>query len=185
MSCGNSRSSKCNPCGPSEAAMNSIAERAAYYARLAKILEEQTQAIEEQAQAILDEIEALQTSFGGLRWSYVGDGSDVTFDITGASTTNANAYLVAIDGVIQDPINYTISIGTPYVLTMTSPVPTGSNIVIVSLYGFAQIYSGTGSPEGIVAAPLGSLYTNKSGGAGQTLWVKESGAATINGWTAK
>ena len=36
MSCGNSRSSKCNPCGPSEAAMNAIAEKAAYYARMAQ-----------------------------------------------------------------------------------------------------------------------------------------------------
>lgn len=36
MSCGNSRSSKCNPCGPSEDAMNAIAERAAYYARIAQ-----------------------------------------------------------------------------------------------------------------------------------------------------
>jgi hypothetical protein len=36
MSCGNPRSSKCNPCGPSEAAMNAIAEKAAYYARMAQ-----------------------------------------------------------------------------------------------------------------------------------------------------
>ena len=36
MSCGNSRSSKCNPCGPSEAAMNEIANRANYYARVAQ-----------------------------------------------------------------------------------------------------------------------------------------------------
>jgi hypothetical protein len=36
MSCGNSRNSKCNPCGPSEAAMNEIANRAAYYARMAQ-----------------------------------------------------------------------------------------------------------------------------------------------------
>jgi hypothetical protein len=35
MSCGNSRSSKCNPCGPNEAALNEIVNRAAYYARLA------------------------------------------------------------------------------------------------------------------------------------------------------
>lgn len=178
MSCGNSRSSKCNPCGPSESAVNAIADRAAYYARLAKILEEQ-------AQVILDQIEALQTSFGGLRWSYVGDGVDVTFDITGAVATNPNAYLVAIDGVIQDPINYTIAIGTPYVLTTTAPIPAGSILVIVSLYGFAEIYTGIGSPEGVVVAALGSLYTNKTGGAGQTLWVKESGGATFNGWTAK
>ena len=36
MSCGNSRSSKCNPCGPSEAALNEIANKAAYYARIAQ-----------------------------------------------------------------------------------------------------------------------------------------------------
>ena len=36
MSCGNSRSSKCNPCGPSADAMNAIAEKAAYYARMAQ-----------------------------------------------------------------------------------------------------------------------------------------------------
>jgi len=36
MSCGNSRSSKCNPCGPSEDAMNEIANKAAYYARIAQ-----------------------------------------------------------------------------------------------------------------------------------------------------
>jgi hypothetical protein len=35
MSCGNS-SSKCNPCGPSEDAMNAIANRANYYARVAQ-----------------------------------------------------------------------------------------------------------------------------------------------------
>jgi len=36
MSCGNSRSSKCNPCGPSQDAMNEIANKAAYYARIAQ-----------------------------------------------------------------------------------------------------------------------------------------------------
>lgn len=36
MSCGNSRSSKCNPCGPSEDAINAIADRSAYYARMAQ-----------------------------------------------------------------------------------------------------------------------------------------------------
>lgn len=35
MSCSNS-SSKCNPCGPSEDAMNAIANRANYYARIAQ-----------------------------------------------------------------------------------------------------------------------------------------------------
>lgn len=44
---------------------------------------------------------------------------------------------------------------------------------------------GTGSPEGAVAAPLGSTYRNLSGGAGTTFYVKESGATGNTGWTAK
>jgi hypothetical protein len=43
---------------------------------------------------------------------------------------------------------------------------------------------GAGTPEGVVTAPVGSLYTNTSGGAGTTLYVKESGAGNT-GWVAK
>ena len=44
--------------------------------------------------------------------------------------------------------------------------------------------SGAGNPNGAVTAPVGSLYTNTSGGAGSTLYVKESGSGNT-GWTAK
>jgi hypothetical protein len=57
---------------------------------------------------------------------------------------------------------------------------------VVSGLSQAEIHSGTGSPEGVVFAPAGSLYLNLSGGAGATLWVKESGSAFSNtGWVAK
>ena len=49
----------------------------------------------------------------------------------------------------------------------------------------ALVLSGVGSPEGVVAAALGSIYTNSSGGSGATLWVKESGASTSTGWVSK
>ena len=47
------------------------------------------------------------------------------------------------------------------------------------------ITSGTGSPESVVTASPGSMYTNLSGGAGTTLYIKESGAGTDTGWVAK
>lgn len=46
------------------------------------------------------------------------------------------------------------------------------------------IYSGAGSPEGVLTAPPGSLYSNTSGGAGTTLYVKETGTGNT-GWVAK
>jgi hypothetical protein len=43
---------------------------------------------------------------------------------------------------------------------------------------------GTGSPEGVVAAPVGTAYLRDDGGAGTTLYVKESGTGNT-GWAAK
>jgi hypothetical protein len=50
--------------------------------------------------------------------------------------------------------------------------------------GVALWTSAAGSPEGVVTAAIGSLYTNRTGGAGTTLYVKESGAGNT-GWVAK
>lgn len=44
--------------------------------------------------------------------------------------------------------------------------------------------SGTGSPETVVTAPVGSMYTRTDGGANTTLYIKETGAAAT-GWVAK
>jgi hypothetical protein len=45
-------------------------------------------------------------------------------------------------------------------------------------------FSGIGSPETKVVAPVGRLYTRTDGGAGTTLYVKESGTGAT-GWVAK
>jgi hypothetical protein len=62
-----------------------------------------------------------------------------------------------------------------------------SKAYITSVYigdGTAFITSGTGSPEGAVTAPVGSLYTRTDGGVSTTLYVKTSGTGNT-GWTAK
>lgn len=48
----------------------------------------------------------------------------------------------------------------------------------------ALVSSGTGSPEGVLAAPVGSLWLRTDGGAGTTLYVKESGTGNT-GWAGK
>ena len=50
--------------------------------------------------------------------------------------------------------------------------------------GGAAIFSGTGTPEGAVTAPVGSLFLRTDGGAGTTLYVKESGTGNT-GWVGK
>ena len=44
--------------------------------------------------------------------------------------------------------------------------------------------TGAGSPEGLVTAVVGSLYTRTDGGANTTLYVKQSGTGNT-GWAAK
>jgi hypothetical protein len=91
---------------------------------------------------------------GGQRWAYVGS-NNTAFNITGATTTNTLGYSVNIDGVTQDPNDYSIVSGSPYVLTMSSPVPAGSNIVITSLNGIQGATGATGVAGS--AGPFGGL----------------------------
>jgi parallel beta-helix repeat protein len=44
---------------------------------------------------------------------------------------------------------------------------------------------GQGTPEGVVAAPVGSRFSRTDGGAGTCMYVKESGGVTSTGWVAK
>lgn len=53
-----------------------------------------------------------------------------------------------------------------------------------SLTANTSIRTGTGSPETVVTASVGSLFLRTDGGAGTTLYVKESGAGNT-GWIAK
>lgn len=46
------------------------------------------------------------------------------------------------------------------------------------------IFVGTGTPEGVVTASMGSLYINKNGGASTSLYVKETGTGNT-GWVGK
>ena len=46
------------------------------------------------------------------------------------------------------------------------------------------IFIGDGTPEGIVTAAIGSLFMRRDGGAGTSLYVKESGTGNT-GWVAK
>jgi hypothetical protein len=63
-------------------------------------------------------------------------------------------------------------------------VGAAGNAADVILHNGCRVITGTGSPEGAVTAPVGSMYTRADGGAGSTLYIKESGAGNT-GWVAK
>lgn len=62
-------------------------------------------------------------------------------------------------------------------------VATGVNQIQLGIGTFVS--AGTGSPNSVVSGNPGDLYLNLGGGAGTTLYVKESGANSKTGWVGK
>ena len=50
--------------------------------------------------------------------------------------------------------------------------------------GLLGWYRGSGTPEGVITANIGSIYSNTNGGANITTYVKETGNGTNTGWLA-
>jgi len=69
------------------------------------------------------------------RWAFTGNGTAVVFPMTGAVLTNSAFYIVSIDGVLQDPANYTVTTDT---LTFSEAPPDSSAIVSV-LIGYPKV----------------------------------------------
>lgn len=87
--------------------------------------------------------------------------------------TSANSYAVAPGSDNAQPLG---TVAERWLNTYSVNIRPGA--------GSAIWTSGTGSPEGAVTAVVGSMYTRTDGGAGSTLYIKESGSGNT-GWVAK
>jgi hypothetical protein len=77
-----------------------------------------------------------------------------------------------------------IPTGTPNLEAMGNVKLAGSVLKYFEFFSGGRMYSNTGTPEGSVAAPVGSMFLRTDGGAGTTLYIKESGVGNT-GWIAK
>jgi hypothetical protein len=129
----------------------------------------------------------------------------ITYTITGAPATltlyvqgvkNASSPVVIDTYIGTANTTRSISINDTYDYFVVLPQWTGGlNVTVtvtVSFGGSGQTQtavtaiiplSGFGSPVVTIAAPVGSLYINLSGGA-NSLFLKESGGSTTAGWVA-
>ena len=130
-----------------------------------------------------------------------GTGSGISVDLNNLSST-ATAVRITNLGTgdclkVEDSVTPD---ATPFVINATGRVGVGLAADSVAATNLdsggiklnnagatlsATISVGSGSPESVVTANPGSLYLNLAGGAGVTLYVKESGTATNTGWVAK
>ncbi len=96
-----------------------------------------------------------------------------------ASATRPRIVFRATEGDIQIYYGATLaaSIGSTGLVLRAGQVRLGNG-------SGPLLTSGTGSPEGVVTSTQGGLYVNFSGGAGTTLYVKQSGTGNT-GWVGK
>jgi len=70
-----------------------------------------------------------------LRWSFTGNGTTQSYNLPDAFGLLPNSYLVYIDGVVQDPVNFTINNTNPIAINFSTAIPNGSVVTIISLGG--------------------------------------------------
>ena len=131
---------------------------------------------------------------GNLGFTLFGGGNiNLDADFSGSGRVNVGSTTTA--GVLQ--VNNTYTSATNFegfraswasnVASMKPVAGSGGGTVRTAQYyttGTVFWSSGAGSPEGVVTAPVGSMFTRTDGGANTTLYVKESGVGNT-GWIAK
>lgn len=101
---------------------------------------------------------------------------------TGGSTTNIGGYF-RLGTYTESPPAGSWALYSDGDLFVNGVTTISSTLTIGGTGGPLWI-SGSGSPESVVTAPVGSLYSRTNGGASTTLYVKESGSGNT-GWIAK
>ncbi len=136
-------------------------------------------------------------SGGTLTVAYTVSGSPSALSIVVQGIKNASGNSVVLDTYVgTSGTTRTISLNDTYdsfTVTATWTDPTNKTSIAVSMTaagpGQTQTavvpllpLSGVGSPQNVVSAPIGTTYSNITGIAGSTYWVKTSGSGS-SGWT--
>jgi hypothetical protein len=132
------------------------------------------------------------STVGGVMSTFSSGWSNTTVSLQGDGATGAgvlNISNVAATAALpfQLQLNGTKVLGSS---TAGNVDVTIGNLVIgtagkgISLPGNITWTSGAGSPEGVVTAPVGSLYSRSDGGVLTSLYVKQSGTGNT-GWAGK
>jgi hypothetical protein len=109
---------------------------------------------------------------GGNILATFGNGGNVTFHFAGPTIPNSGQFAWGDAGLARTAA------------ATVKPTDSGSGFGKFEMASGVFWLSGSGSPEGVVTANVGSLYTRTNGGAGTTLYVKESGSGNT-GWVGK
>lgn len=122
-------------------------------------------------------VNAVVTFYTVLNGAKTSTLADVYDSISGGSAA-ANPQTLDSYGKFRNPVY----IDAPVIMSVSGLGNTPDHDT--GVIDTPSIMSGTGAPESVVTASVGTLYLRSDGGAGTTLYVKESGTGNT-GWSAK
>lgn len=125
---------------------------------------------------INDALTITQRGTGGINIATV-EAASITL-----ATSNVSRWAVTAGGTFQPVTDLGANLGAA-TLRVSEVYAFQLDLGTTSANG-VKVRSGAGSPEGVLAAPVGSMWLRTDGGAATTLYIKESGT-TATGWVAK
>jgi len=136
-------------------------------------------------------------SGGSVQFSYVVNGNPDSLTIAVMGYKNASGESPVLDSYTGTAnTTRTISLTDTYDSFLVSATWTGGTnpnvVVTVTMTGSGPTFqggiqlprSGVGSPVGVLAAPVGTIYVDLHGLPGAVLFCKTSGGSTSTGWSA-
>lgn len=111
------------------------------------------------------------------------------------ASPNTMRIVIDPDGIMGEPEVVLVTVHTASAVTATVTRAQEGTTARDHLSGMEWVHTvtkeffgywlrGSGTPEGVVTAPVGSSYLRSDGGTSTTLYVKESGTGNT-GWVAK
>ena len=164
---------------------DSLTELLALYQDKDVLLTVRTDTIAKAAEALASQLAAADSAVAALASEQAALASETATNAAAtsasASVTAATAAQTAAEAARDAAVVAHTAAETAEVNAEAAAADAATSLASIQ----AVILTGTGSPETVVAADPGTLYLDLAGGAGVTLYVKESGVATNTGWVAK
>lgn len=136
-----------------------------------------TRNVDVTAAAQFVELRGFKTNASTFTVTNAGYATSISGTLVGVTDSGSNTWLLDHNNAAQHTPRFVAS------STSQPALQVASGVAVRFGASGPVIRSGTGSPESVVSAPVGSLFLRSDGGAGTIVYSKESGSGST-GWVA-
>ncbi|MDD2326252.1 MAG: hypothetical protein PHW63_09680 [Alphaproteobacteria bacterium] len=161
-----------------------VSEHSDWFATIMEWWDQNYQTITE-AQAFMSQVasgESTATAAATTATTAATTATTAKTDAQTAATTATGKATVATDKALEASGHADAAEG--FAVNAEASMNTASEAASIAVTAAVSVtqYQGTGFPNGVVAAPVGSIYTDTAATAGAIRWIKSSGGTGNLGW---